>query len=333
MMRLSEAVEDLPGRLLSDGEFHCLALATERKQTCFLTFLEREKFLPSLENPNISCVLTVPELAERLPPHIRGVFVCRNPKAVLFEVHNALASHEEYTGPSFPIKIGIDCNISPLAAIDQKNVVIGNRVVIESFAVIRGRVIIGNDVTVRAGAVIGCKGFSFSKNGAGDNIPVADTAQIVLKDRVEIFEQAAISTGIFPWEKTVIGENTKVDTQCFIAHGSHIGKNCLFAAGGRVCGNVRIGDNMWIDAAAVVSNRISVGNAARVSIGAVVTKDVGEGETVTGNFAVPHQIFMQNLKASLAEYTPGGQMPPRGGHFKRSRICEHVLRNLREEAA
>ena len=64
-MRLSDAVRNVPGRLVSDGEFRCLAFATEKEQTSFLTFLEREKFLPSLENPGISCVLTSPVLADQ----------------------------------------------------------------------------------------------------------------------------------------------------------------------------------------------------------------------------------------------------------------------------
>lgn len=67
-MRLSEAVQGLPGRLVSDGEFRCLAFATEREQGSFLTFMEREKFLPALGNAKISCVLATPELAEKIPP-------------------------------------------------------------------------------------------------------------------------------------------------------------------------------------------------------------------------------------------------------------------------
>lgn len=328
-MRLSESVRNLSGHLASDGEFRCLAFATEREQTGFLTFLEREKFLPSLENPNISCVLTTPELAEKIPAHIHGVFLCGRPKAALFEIHNYLAAGAEYAGPSFPTKIGKDCHISPLAAVDTENVVIGDRVTIEPFAVVKGRVTIGNDVIIRAGAVVGCKGFSFSKDEVGNNVPVADTAKIVIENEVEIFELVAISAGIFPWEKTVIGQNSKIDTKCFVAHGTHVGKNCLVAAGGLCCGNSRIGDNVWIGAGAVISNRVSVGSGARVSIGAVATKDVPAGETYTGNFAIPHRIFMRNLKASLAENTTGEQTPPPRGHFE---ISPHAAA-LRKEAA
>ena len=313
-MRFSEVVGGLTGQLISDGEFHSLAFATEREQTSFLTFLEREKFLPTLENPNVSCVLTVPALADRIPAHIQGVFVCERPKTALFELHNRLSSNLEYVGASFSTRIGKGCHISSLAAVDTENVIIGDRVTIEPFAIVKGRVTIGDDVIIHSGAAIGCKGFSFSKDQQDQNISVVDTAQIILEAHVELFEQSAISAGIFPWEKTIIGENSKIDTQCFIAHGTHIGRNCLIAAGGLCCGNCRIGDHVWIGAGAVISNRVVVGDRARVSIGSVATKDIPAGETYTGNFAIPHQIFMRNLKASLAENTIGEQTPPPRGH-------------------
>lgn len=300
-MRLSDVVKGLSGTLLTDGEFQSIAFATEREQQGFLTFLEKEKFLGALENPNISCVLTTEELAPRIPAHIQGVFVCSRPKAALFGVHDHLTNSEEYTGPSVPTVMGKDCEISPLAAIDRQNVVIGDRVRIEPFAVIKGRVTIGNDVTIRSGAMIGCKGFSFSKDEEGRNVSVTDTARIVIEDHVEIFEQVAISTGIFPWEKTIIGENTKIDAQCHVGHGAHIGCNCLLAEGSRCCGNSRIGDHVWIGIGAIVSNRVCVGSGARVSIGAVATKDVPAGVTVSGNFAIDHQKFLRNLKESIKE--------------------------------
>ena len=300
-MQLSEAVSNLAGTLRSDGAFQCIAFATEQDQDQFVTFLEKEKFLPAMDNPHISCVLTTPELVDKLPPHIQGVFLCTRPKATLFQMHNQLAHQSAYIGKSRPTVTGTDCRISSLASIDRENIVIGDRVTIEPFAVVKGRVQIGNDVTIRSGAVIGCKGFSFSKDEAGQNISVEDTARIVIEDHVEIFEQVAISTGIFPWEETRIGRNTKIDAQCHVGHGAHIGKNCLLAEGCRCCGNSRLGDHVWIGVGAIVSNRVKVGDGARVSLGAVVTKDVPSGQTVSGNFAIEHQKFLSNLKKSLEE--------------------------------
>ena len=301
-MKLSDVISGVvEGRLLRDGEFRQIAFATEMEQEQFLTFLEKEKFIDSLNNPNISCVLVTPELADAVPPHIQGVFVCDAPKAALFDIHNAMAKDERYVGTAFPTKVGKDCSISPLSYIDPQNVIIGDHVTIEPFAVIKGRVTIGNHAVIHSGVIVGCKGFSFSKDMQGNNVSVIDAAEIIIEDHVELFEQMVISTGLFPWEKTIIGENTKVDAQCLIGHGAKIGRNCLIAEGARCCGNSCVGDNTWIGVGAIVSNRVCVGSNARVSIGAVVTKDVPDGMTVTGNFAIPHQRFLQNLKESVKE--------------------------------
>lgn len=299
-MRLSEATRGLEGRLVSDGEFESLAFATERNERSFLTFIEKEKFLPDLENPSARCVLATEALAGRIPAHVGGVFVCRRPKAALFSIHNALASREDYAGRLFPTVVGKDCRISPLAFIAPEGVVVGDRVEVGPFAVIKGRVRIGNDVVVHSGVVLGCAGFSFAKDAEGRNVSVRNTASIVVEDRAELFDKVMVSTGIFPWERTVIGMDTKLDTGVFVAHGSHIGKDCLFAANALVAGNCMVGDGVWIGPGAVVSNRISLGDGCRVSLGAVVTKDVGPGKTVSGNFAIPHARFLENLKASLA---------------------------------
>ena len=300
-MKLSEAIAHIEGELVRDGDFSVIAFATEREQTNFLTFLEKEKFLPALDNENISCVLCTPELADKIPPHIQGVFVCRRPKASLFALHNALSEHEGYVGKSFPTKIGKNCRISPLASVPKENVIIGDDVTIEPMAVLKGRIVLEDNVVIRSGAVIGCKGFSFSKDEDGNNVSVVDTAKIILKDGVEIFENVTISIGIFPWEETVIGENTKIDAQCHVGHGTHTGKNCLLAAGCRCCGNTLLGDNVWIGVGAIVSNRVSVGTNSRVSIGAVATKNVPDEMTVSGNFAIEHHRFLENLKKSIQE--------------------------------
>lgn len=336
-MRLSEEVRGLKGTLISDGEFQSIAFATEKEQAHFLTFLEREKFLPHLENPNISCALIAPEFADKVPAHIQGVYVCDRPKSALFHLHNALVHRKEYVGESFPSVTGKNCNISPLAFIDSKNVIIGNDVTIEPFVVIKGRVHIGNHVVIHSGTVIGGKGFSFSKDESGNNTPVTDTAGIIIEDYVEIFENVNVSRGIFPWEISVIGENTKIDAQCQIAHGLRIGKNCLLANGCRCCGNCRIGDNTWIGVGAIVSNRVKVGSNVRVSIGAVTTKDVPDGATVTGNFAIPHATFMRNLKASLTP--PVMENNPSGEGGRVTVLCTSIFWNAslwrvaRKEAA
>ena len=83
-----------------------------------------------------------------------------------------------------------------------------------------------------------------------------------------------------------------------IGHGTIVGRQTLFAAGTTISGNCIIGNRVWFGVHSTVSNRIQIGDHARISLGSVVTQDVPEGKTVTGNFAIPHPVFIQNLKMS-----------------------------------
>lgn len=108
-----------------------------------------------------------------------------------------------------------------------------------------------------------------------------------------------VAQGIWPSDVTRIGAHSKIDAQCHIGHGAQIGRSVFVAAGAVIGGNTKIGDGVWIGINATVSNRLTIGANARVSLGAVVTKNVEEGTTVTGNFAIEHAKFLENLKNDL----------------------------------
>lgn len=297
-MKLSEVTRGIDGTLLADGEFSCIAYATEEEQTEFVSFLEREKFLSALSNPNISCVLVKPEFADKVPSHIKGVFACSSPKAALFEIHNALAKEESYVGPSFPTKIGQNCKISPLAVIPEQNVIIGDDVTIEPFVVIRERTTIGSRVIIRAGAMVGGSTCDYASK-SGSLLGVEDCAAIEIGDEVELFERAYIERSIFPWERTTIGRCSKIGINSCIGHGSHVGEYCQIEGRAGCCGHCCIGNHVWIGPYAVISNRKVIGDNARITIGSVVVGNVPAGAVYTGNFAIPHRQFMRNYMISL----------------------------------
>lgn len=298
-MLLSQVVKELTGELISDGEFDRIAFATDEIQEPFLTFMQDEKYLSSLQNPWISCVIVNKELLSQIPKHIKGIFVCENPKYALFSIHNCLAQDTGYAGDDVQTIIGENSTISPLAYIDTSNVQIGNNVVIEPFVCIKGKVIIEDNVIVKSGAAIGCDGFVFAKNKDNQNIDIRTLGKIIIHKNVKIFENVLISVSMFPWEVTEIGENTKIDVNCFIAHGSRIGRNSLIIAGAVCCGNVITEENVRIGPNSVIANRVHIAKNAKISLGAVVTKDVHEGETVSGNFAIAHQKLLEHIKKSI----------------------------------
>jgi maltose O-acetyltransferase len=51
---------------------------------------------------------------------------------------------------------------------------------------------------------------------------------------------------------------------------------------------VRIGSDVWIGGGAIILPGLTIGDGAVIGAGSVVTRDVGAGQTVTGNPARAH---------------------------------------------
>ncbi len=305
-MRLSTMLKEIsvPYSLVRDGEFQVMEQCTRIRGSDALTYLDREKFLLSLEDLNISCVICKPEFAEKIPAHIKGIVFSNEPKLVFFLLHNAVAAFVERV----PTKIDSSAKISPLAYIAPYNVIIGPRVEIDPFVTVGENTEIHADVHVHEGCAIGAQGFTSVRNG--DAMFLArDLGKVRIDQGVEICAHCDVARGTLLLDTTVLGAYTKLDAKVHIGHGSALGKRVLVPSGAHIAGNCVVGDDVWIGVNATVSNRIEIGEGARVSLGSVVTKDVPAGQTVTGNFAIDHARFMQNLKASVASQTDGNDRP------------------------
>lgn len=294
-MYLSEVTGNIEGELVRDGEFKTLEYCTGSLEMPFLTFMGNEKFIGKM-SPYVSCVLCSAELAAKIPENISGVFLTKSPKEAFQMIHNALGKDPAYRLPLRENKTGADCIISDRAHIAGSGVEIGDRVIIEDNVTIYGQVKIGNDCIIRSGAVIGGKAFTFARTERGV-LGMEDLGRVEIGDRVEIFSLAHIAKGILPTDVTYIGNDVKIDALVQVGHGSVIGERTLIAEGAILAGNVCIGSDSWVGINATVSNRIKVGSHARVSLGSVVTKDVSDGQTVTGNFAIEHADFINDLKS------------------------------------
>ena len=97
----------------------------------------------------------------------------------------------------------------------------------------------------------------------------------------------------------MIGKNSKIYNLVHIAHDSKIGENTFITAGVIICGRVKVGKNSYLGPNCTIRNGLSLGENSKVSMGAVVTKNVGDSETVTGNFAVSHSKFLKLFKYLL----------------------------------
>lgn len=297
-MRLDEVTQGINGRIIQNGEFETLEYCTSTMNKKILSFMENPKFLNNI-NPNITCMLCKEDLVEKLPLSVLGVFITDYPKKAFHQIHNQLSTNENYCLKQFANQIGENCQISPNAHIACQNVKIGNNVIIEDNAVINGHCIIGDNSMIHSGAMIGSKAFTFAKTAESGILGLIDAGQVIIGKNVEIFPNVHIAKGVLPTDTTYLDDEVKIDALSYIGHGVSIGKRTLIAAGVSIGGNSKIGNDCWVGINATISNRISIGNFARVSLGAVVTKNVPDGLTVSGNFAINHEMFLDHLKQSI----------------------------------
>ena len=300
-MKLSELAENLHldiVRVERDCEISHVALCSDAAAPRTLTYLEKEKFLPMLENTSICAVICSEELVKCLPPQMEGILVTCAPKYVFYAIYNQMTETKE--SPSVSTRIGENARIASTAWISPTDVVIGNDVVIEPGVVIQPHVTIGDRVHIGANTVVGSG--SFSPVRYQDRaITMKDLGRVLIGDDVEIRSLCSIERGVFENDVTVLERGVKIDQQVLVGHGTHIGQSSFIVGCAYIAGNCVIGANVWIGGNATISNRIRIGDSARVSLGSVVTKDVPAGQTVSGNFAIAHQAFLRNLKRSLQE--------------------------------
>ncbi len=281
--------------VVNDVEFNWLALANADIDVSFCTFIDNAKFVNNISK-FAEMIITTPEIAKLLSN--KGICISDNPRISFFKLHNYLAENNGYNvEKDFKTQIGNNCNISNLAYISETNVRLGNNVRIEEFVSIKENSIIGDNTIIRAGSVIGGEGFEFKRLPNEDILPVKHFGWTVIGNHVELQCNTCVAKAIYPWDKTIIEDNCKIDNLVHVAHGVKIRKGAFLVAGALTGGRTIINKNAWIGIGAIVSNGLVIGNNAKVNLGAVATRDVGDNVSVSGNFAIDHKKFIEHIKS------------------------------------
>ncbi|WP_314326857.1 DapH/DapD/GlmU-related protein [Fusobacterium pseudoperiodonticum] len=282
------------GKVEKDGEFNWLGLTAEDYEgKKVLTFLNDEKYYKEIENnKSITCIVTTDEVAQKIEKDKYGIIISNNPRKDFFELHNKLVK-EDFYFTKRDNQISEKAYISEKANIGKYNIIIEDNIIIEAGVTIYENVTIRRGTTIKSGTILGADGFQYVRDRE-EIIKVEPAGELEIAENVVIHNNSVIDKGIFG--KTFIGENTKIYNLVHVAHDSKIGKNVFLTAGVIVCGRVKIGDNSYLGPNCTIKNGLFLDKNSKVSMGAVVTKNVKDNEVVTGNFAIPHEQFIKNLK-------------------------------------
>lgn len=169
--------------------------------------------------------------------------------------------------------------------------------------------VIGSDCNILSGCVIGESGFGVAVSPEGV-VDVPHLGEVVIGDRVTIGAGTAIDRGVFG--PTRIGDDTKIDNLCQIAHNCQIGRGVLMAAFAGVSGSTKIGDGVMFGGRVGVADQLTIGDGARLAANAAAMGDLPGGQTYSGAPAQPIRQHMREI-AELRRLVRNKDKSKRGG--------------------
>ena len=293
MATLGEVAGRLGARVVRDGAFTSIGFIQHRWPGR-LTFVESPVAAGRLESATgCTCVLASPEVAGAIP-EVLGLAIVASPRRAFFALHEYLVAETSFYGTAAPSLVSATARVHPTAFVADTGVRIADQVVVEPNATILAGVDIGSESVIRAGTVVGAEGFQVTIDG-GRAQRMAHAGRVRIGSRVEIQSNCCIDRALFGGY-TSIGDETTIDKLVYVAHHVDVGRACRIGAGAILNGSVTVGDGTWIGPNATISDGLVIGAGAAVSLGSVVTRDVAPGVRVTGNFALPHDRFLEAIR-------------------------------------
>jgi UDP-3-O-[3-hydroxymyristoyl] glucosamine N-acyltransferase len=152
--------------------------------------------------------------------------------------------------------------------------------------------LLGDGVKLLAGARVGEAGFGVHAGSTGLE-DVAHFGRVILQDRVTLGANSTVDRGMLG--DTVIGEATKIDNLCHVAHNVRIGRGVVMAALCGVSGSTHIGDGVRIGGAVGIADHLTIGDGASLAAGARIMRDVPAGETWGGFPSKPLRAWLREV--------------------------------------
>lgn len=175
--------------------------------------------------------------------------------------------------------LGEGCIVGPQTVV-ERGAQVGAHTILHPQVFIGADCIVGNLCEIHPHTTIGADGFGFVQGHDQRRHKIPQIGIVVLEDRVEIGANCTVDRATLG--ETRIGEGTKLDNLCHVAHNCRIGKNCVFAGGFMIAGSSTIGDNVMIGGNTLVSDHVNVGSNIIIGGRAGVAKDLTEPGAYSG---------------------------------------------------
>jgi UDP-3-O-[3-hydroxymyristoyl] glucosamine N-acyltransferase len=143
---------------------------------------------------------------------------------------------------------------------------------------------VGRRVRLHPGVVIGADGFGYEfVRGRHEKVPQVGTVEI--GDDVEVGANTTIDRSRF--EKTVVGEGTKIDNLVQVGHNVVIGKHCLLCGQVGIAGSVTLEDYVVVGGQSGLAGHLTVGKGAMIAARSGIKDDIPAKTSVWGSPSLP----------------------------------------------
>jgi UDP-3-O-[3-hydroxymyristoyl] glucosamine N-acyltransferase len=197
------------------------------------------------------------------------------------------------------VTIGDHAVILPHVVI-YRNARIGNNFFAHAHSIVREDCVIGDNVVLQNGAVIGCDGFGFARDGDHWE-KITQSGPAVLEGEVEVQANACIDRASVG--ETRIARGVKIDNLAQVGHGSDVGEHTLLCAQVGLAGSTVVGKNVIIAGQAGVAGHCNVGDNVIITAQSGTHGDIPAGSMVSGSPAFDHKQWLRavNVFAKLPE--------------------------------
>ncbi len=231
--------------------------------------LPKNSTVVKVDNPSIElakiCSIIEKRLWPELPPSIHS-------SASIDK--SAKIGSGVFIGPNVSICEGAE--IGDGAVLQGNNYIgrfakIGAKSFIMPCAVVMDYCELGQRVRLQPGAVVGSDGYGYVFS-EGRHVKVPQVGKVVLEDDVEIGANTCIDRARF--DKTSVGEGTKIDNLVQVAHNVQIGKGALLVSQVGISGSTQIGNFAVLGGQTGVAGHLKIGDGAMIGGQSGVNGDI-----------------------------------------------------------
>jgi UDP-3-O-[3-hydroxymyristoyl] glucosamine N-acyltransferase len=311
-MKLAEIASRLGATLENgDPETEITGVAgVEEAAAGQVSFVANPKYAAAAKTTAASAVI----VSEDFPAITTGMLRSRNPYLAFAKAIDLFYQPPQYAAGIHPTgiiaptaKLGTNAHIGAYAVIEDdveigdnavvlphvviyRGAQIGNNFFAHAHAVVRENCILGDNVILQNGAIVGCDGFGFARDGERWE-KITQSGPAILESDVEVQANSCVDRASVG--ETRIGRGAKIDNLAQVGHGSAVGAHTLLCAQVGLAGSTVIGKNVVLAGQVGVAGHCNIGDGVVVTAQSGTHGDIPAGAMVSGSPAFDHKQWLR----------------------------------------